>query len=65
MTLRAPPENPQQRAAFEAWISASPFERSIAKFPTNPKYYPGPGTYHDLAVELAWEAWQAALQETP
>lgn len=48
------------RDQFEAWISAPPFERSIARYPENFEYA-WPGCYRDIDVELAWEAWREAF----
>lgn len=45
---------------FEAWVSASPYERSVAKYSTDPDKTAWPGQYRDLDVQLAWEAWQEA-----
>jgi len=45
------------RAVFEAWIVAPPYERSIARWP-HTMTLAWPSQYHDLAVQLAWEAWQ-------
>jgi hypothetical protein len=52
----------QQREAFEAWISAPPFERETDRFPQDETKFAWPGAYRDYKVELAWEAWQAACQ---
>lgn len=52
------------RRAFEAWITAPPFEASVER------YGPGfawPDDYRDIGVSLAWAAWRegrlAGLQE--
>jgi hypothetical protein len=45
------------RAAFEAWISAPPFEREVERFGDNSAW---PGNYRELDVDLAWQAWAAA-----
>lgn len=44
------------RKAFEAWISAPPFERTCKR---NPQSSAWPGKYADYPTEIAWEAWQA------
>ena len=49
------------RAAFEAWISAPPFEREVERFGDNSAW---PGNYRDLDVDLAWLAWSAAMSLT-
>jgi hypothetical protein len=46
------------RAAFEAWISAPPFEREVKRFGENSAW---PGNYRKLDVDLAWCAWSAAM----
>lgn len=49
-----------ERVRFEAFMSAPPFEREIARWPDDPVRYAWPGQYRDLAVQLAWEAWLEA-----
>lgn len=49
------------RAAFEAWISAPPFEREVERFGENSAW---PGNYRELDVDLAWQAWSAAMALT-
>ena len=44
--LRAALSRRKDRAAFETWISAPPFERDVGRYPED--------------VDLAWEAWQEA-----
>lgn len=48
------------RAIFESYISAPPFERDIARYPLNETKYSWPGSYVDFSVELAWEMWKEA-----
>jgi hypothetical protein len=48
------------REAFEAAISASPYERSIARYPDDATRSAWPGNYRDIAVDLAWRMWQEA-----
>jgi hypothetical protein len=45
------------REAFEALISAPPFEMPIERFDDRCAW---PGGYTELEVDLAWQAWQAA-----
>lgn len=45
------------RAAFEAWISAPPFDRSIERQGENGSW---PGQYRSYETQSAWEAWQEA-----
>ena len=49
------------REAFEAFIAGSPFERAIERYPNDEKRFAWPGSYKDIAVDLAWQTWQAAL----
>jgi hypothetical protein len=50
------------RAAFEAWVSAPPFERQIGRYPEKGLCSALAGIYHDLEVNLAWEAWKEATE---
>ena len=45
------------REAFEAFISAPPFEMPIERFDDRSAW---PGSYTELEVDLAWQAWKAA-----
>ena len=45
------------REAFEAFISAPPFEFDVYRFDDRGAW---PGNYTDIQVDLAWQAWQAA-----
>ena len=45
------------RKQFEAWISAPPFERDPVRYGGNTAW---PGSYIDLDIDLAWQAWEAA-----
>lgn len=56
--LATPPCSADCRAAFEAWITAPPFEREVSRWPDDPSKYGWPGNYRDYEVELAWTAWQ-------
>ena len=47
------------RNEFEAWISATPFEKDVSRFGENSAW---PGGYRKLDVELAWQAWLAAIE---
>ena len=49
------------RQAFEAFISAPPFEMPIERFDDRCAW---PGSYTELEVDLAWQAWQAATAAT-
>lgn len=49
------------RAAFEAWISATPFEREVERFGEGSAW---PGNYREIDVDLAWQAWSAAMALT-
>jgi len=57
------PEPDPERAAFEAWITAPPIEAQVGRRgPDDPSW---PGQYFSYAVQLAWEAWQAAGRWIP
>ena len=47
------------RAEFEAFISLPPHEKEISRFPDNGSSA-WPGSYKNLIVDLAWDAWQAS-----
>jgi hypothetical protein len=48
------------RTEFEDWITQPPLEKDIERWP-NDRSSSWPGQYKDIAVELAWLAWQEAL----
>lgn len=52
----------ESRKEFEAWISQPPFEQSVGRWPDDPIKFAWPGNYKIWHVQLAWEAWQAALK---
>ena len=45
------------REAFEAFITAPPFESSVSRFDDRGAW---PGSYINYETDLAWKAWQAA-----
>ena len=49
------------RAAFETFISLPPHEKEILRFPDDGSSA-WPGSYKNLIVDLAWDAWQASRQ---
>jgi len=49
----------KNRDNFEAWISAPPYGKPIARYSTDPKLTSWPGHYRFYGAQLAWEAWQA------
>jgi len=49
------------RAEFEAFISLPPHEKEISRFPGDGSSA-WPGSYKNLIVDLAWDAWQASRQ---
>jgi len=51
------------REKFEATISASPYEKSVARWPDLPVKFAWPGGYKDLVVDLAWHMWQASRKQ--
>jgi hypothetical protein len=67
--LVSSPSSPaaEVREAFETAISASPYERGIARHPDDATRSAWPGNYRDIAVDLAWCMWQEAwrLSTTP
>jgi len=50
------------REAFEAFISAPPFEMPTERFDDRCAW---PGGYTELEVDLAWQAWKAAKATCP
>lgn len=49
------------RAEFESWITAPPYEKSVATYPDSSGW---PGQYRAYEVQLAWEAYQAGRAES-
>ncbi len=49
------------RSAFEAWITASPMEKDVSRNSTDHSKSAWPGQYRVYEVQLAWEAWCAAI----
>lgn len=50
------------REAFEKWISSPPYECDISRWPdVADKSWPG--QYHNIATQLAWQAWQEAIRQ--
>lgn len=45
------------RSRFEAWITAPPFEKEIARHSSDATKLAWPGQYRKYEVQLAWEAW--------
>jgi hypothetical protein len=59
---RPPPPVPSSvRYRFEAWISSPPFEQDTQRWPDDETRTAWPGHYKMYQVQLAWEAWQEAL----
>ena len=56
-------DDKELRSAFEAWVSAPPYERKIKRWVDGTMLWPG--NYRDIAVQLAWEAWQHMEWERP
>ena len=52
------------RARFEAWISASPYERSVDRWADDEESCGWPGQYKDYEAELAWCAWKEAISQS-
>lgn len=53
------------RDRFEAWITAPPFEKDIARSPHDQTKFAWPGQYRSYEVQLAWEAWCEAAGIDP
>lgn len=50
------------RAEFEKWISEPPYEREPRRFPSfHPEW---PGSYESIDIDLAWQAWKAAISKS-
>ena len=52
------------RSAFEAWITDPPMEKDVVRNSTDDRKSAWPGQYRSYEVQLAWEAWCAALEAT-
>jgi hypothetical protein len=52
------------RQRFEKWIASPPFEKRIARFADDPEKAAWPGSYRQIEVELAWQAWQEAARQS-
>lgn len=50
------------RKKFEGFISSSPYERAIRRWPNDSANYAWPGEYCDVYTQLAWESWCAAFE---
>lgn len=50
-------DSAEGRKVFEAWIAASPYERTITRHSLDQDKTCWPGQYRDITVQLAWEAW--------
>lgn len=48
------------REAFEAWISAPPFERSVER---QSEHGAWPGQYRSYETQAAWESWQESAKQ--
>lgn len=48
------------REAFEAWISAPPYERSVERQGENGSW---PGQYRSYETQAAWESWQESARQ--
>jgi hypothetical protein len=53
-----------QRERFEKWITSPPFEKRIARFADDAEKAAWPGSYRQIEVELAWQAWQEAARQS-
>lgn len=50
------------REAFEKWISAPPYEDDLSRFSDDETRTMWPGQYRNHRTQMAWEAWQAAIE---
>ena len=50
----------ESRKQFEAWVSSSPYDESIERYPNDTTKYGWPGSYKDIRVDMCWQAWQEA-----
>ena len=53
------PTQEMVRDRFEAWITGPPHERDAIRYPKTADQA-WPGSYRELDVDLAWQAWQDA-----
>lgn len=54
----------RMRKDFERWAAAPPYALSVDRFPDNKFTHRWAGEYCCSPVQLAWEAWRAAILET-
>ena len=54
-------ESEMSRIEFETWITASPYERSVEKWPDDANNFAWPDQYKDHVVQIAWDAWNESL----
>lgn len=47
------------RKEFEKWITSSPYEKEIERYPEDDIF---PGQYESYEVQMAWEAWEEAIR---
>lgn len=55
------PDIEAERARFELWICAFPFDKCVDRIPDD-ACHEWPGAYRSIDVDLAWQAWQAATK---
>lgn len=51
------------RESFERWITSPPLEKDITRNSTDEEKSAWPGQYRSYEVQLAWEAWCAAIED--
>jgi hypothetical protein len=54
----------ENRKRFEEWISDEPYSKPTDRFSDSAKAA-WPGQYKDIAVQLAWEAWNESMAAMP
>jgi hypothetical protein len=52
----------EERERFEKWVSSPPYEKYINRYPDEDTFHAWPGQYMNSGIQLAWEAWQQALE---
>lgn len=45
------------RSEFEAFVGGPPFEYETERYPEDDVRYAWPGSYKNIGVDLAWQAW--------
>jgi len=51
------------REQFEEFMSGEPFHLSVTRFSSDAANSDWPGSYRDIEVDLAWQAWRKARED--